>query len=47
MNLSCKLPCYMNGLSTKMLQTPWEMKGSNSNMLQIPLKWQLPAPNAA
>jgi hypothetical protein len=30
--------------STKMLQIPWEISGSNSKMLQMPLKWQLPAP---
>ena len=44
MNPSCKLPCYMNSSSTKMLQIPSKMRGSNSKMLQIPLKRQLPAP---
>jgi hypothetical protein len=27
-----------------MLQIPWEISGLNSKMLQMPLKWQLPAP---
>ena len=30
MNPSCNLPCYMNSLSTNMLQIPWKMRGSNS-----------------
>ena len=27
-----------------MLQKRWNMRGSNSKMLQIPLKWELPVP---
>jgi len=34
----------MNCSSNKKLQIPSKMKGSNSKMLQIPLKRQLPAP---
>ena len=30
MNPTCKLPCYMNSSSTKMLQIPSKTKGSNS-----------------
>ena len=44
MNPICKLPCYMNCSSNKKLQIPSKMKGSNSKMLQIQLKRQLPAP---
>ena len=40
MNPSCKLPRSMTSSSTKMLQISWTMRGSNSKMLQIPLKWQ-------
>jgi hypothetical protein len=34
----------MNIWSTKMLQKRWNMRGSNSKMLQIPLKWEFPVP---
>ena len=44
MNPRCKLPCYMNSSTNKMMQNPSNMKGSNLKMLQIPFKRQLPAP---
>ena len=45
MNPSCKLPCYMNSSSTKLLQIPSTMRGSYSKMLQILLKWTPPKKN--
>ena len=39
------MPCNVRSLSTEMLQIRWKIRGWNSKMLQIPLKWQLPAPN--
>ena len=45
MNPSWKPLCYMNAASGKMLQIPSKMKGSNSRMLQIPLKRQLQLQN--
>ena len=47
MNPSCNRPRSMNSSSTKMVQKPWKMRGSNSKMLQILLKWHLPLQNAA
>lgn len=44
MNLSCKIPSNMNSSSANMLQIPWKVRGSNSKLLQLPLKRQLPAP---
>ena len=44
MNPSCKIPSNMNSSSANMLQIPWKVRGSNSKLLQLPLKRQLPAP---
>ena len=45
MNPSCKIPSSnMNSSSANMLQIPWKVRGSNSKLLQLPLKRQLPAP---
>ena len=47
MNPRCKIPCDMNGSSTKMLQIPGKMRDSNSKMLQNAVEMAVSSSNAA